>query len=155
GLLGTGARRSPEEINERRTMAEVADTIVAPATASGAGARAIIRLSGPDARAIGSAVLDDGLPAVSKPGHLRRQIKLRAIDRLLPADLYIWVAPHSYTGQDLVELHVISSPPLVQAAIAELLAAGARAARPGEFTLRAFLAGKLDLARAEAVLGVI
>jgi tRNA modification GTPase len=74
---------------------------------------------------------------------------------LLPAEIYIWVAPRSYTGQDLVELHVISSPPLVQAAIAELLAAGARAGRPGEFTLRAFLAGKLDLARAEAVLGVI
>src|SRR5262249_58232566 len=68
---------------------------------------------------------------------------------------YIWVAPRSYTGQDLVELHVVSSPPLVQAVIGELLAAGARAARPGEFTLRAFLAGKLDLARAEAVLGVI
>ncbi len=136
-------------------MAEVADTIVALATSPGAGARAIIRLGGADARATASATLDEPLPAASGPTRLRRQIKLRAIDRLLPAEIYIWVAPRSYTGQDLVELHIISSPPLVQAVIAELLAAGARAARPGEFTLRAFLAGKLDLARAEAVLGVI
>jgi tRNA modification GTPase len=136
-------------------MAEVADTIVALATAAGAGARAIIRLSGPDARAIASATLDEQLPAVSEATQLRRQIRLRAIERLLPAEIYVWVAPRSYTGQDLIELHLISSPPLVQAVIAELLAAGARAARPGEFTLRAFLAGKLDLARAEAVLGVI
>jgi tRNA modification GTPase len=136
-------------------MAEVLDTIVALATPAGAGARAIIRLSGGDARAITSAAVDAPLPAVSAPTRLRRQIKLRAIDRLLPAEIYIWVAPRSYSGQDLVELHVISSPPLLQAAIGELLAAGARAARPGEFTLRAFLAGKLDLARAEAVLGVI
>jgi tRNA modification GTPase len=136
-------------------MAEAADTIVALATPEGPGARAIIRLSGADACAIASAALDEALPSVSGPTRLRRQIKLRAIDRLLPAETYLWVAPRSYTGQNLVELHVISSPPLVQAAIAELLAAGARAARPGEFTLRAFLAGKLDLARAEAVLGVI
>jgi tRNA modification GTPase len=136
-------------------MADVADTIVALATAPGPGARAIIRLSGPDAHAIASAALDEPLPAARGLARLRRQIRLRAIDRLLRAEIYLWVAPRSYTGQDLVELHVISSPPLVQAAIAELLAAGARAAGPGEFTLRAFLAGKVDLASAEAVLGVI
>src|SRR5262249_39055725 len=55
----------------------------------------------------------------------------------------------------LTEIHTLSSPPLVELLIAALLGAGARAARPGEFTLRAFLAGKLDLTRAEAVLGVI
>jgi tRNA modification GTPase len=136
-------------------MAEVTDTIVAPATPEGAGARAIIRLSGALARAIAAAILDKPFTAVSGPTRLHRNIKLRAIDRLLPTEIYIWVAPRSYTGQDLVELHIVSSPPLVQAVISELLAAGARAARPGEFTLRGFLAGKLDLARAEAVLGVI
>src|SRR5262249_22951126 len=73
----------------------------------------------------------------------------------LPADLYYWPAPRSYTGQDVVELHTIGSPPLVDLVIAECLGAGARAAQPGEFTLRAFLAGKLDLTRAEAVLAVI
>ncbi|MBY0521997.1 MAG: tRNA modification GTPase [Gemmataceae bacterium] len=74
---------------------------------------------------------------------------------VLPADLYVWPGPRSYTGQDVVEIHVLSCPPLLDAIVAELLHAGARAALPGEFTQRAFLAGKLDLTRAEAVLGVI
>jgi tRNA modification GTPase len=73
----------------------------------------------------------------------------------LPADLYVWSAPRSYTGQQLAELHTLSCPPLVDLLVAQLLAVGARAAQPGEFTLRAFLAGKLDLTRAEAVLAVI
>jgi tRNA modification GTPase len=64
-------------------------------------------------------------------------------------------APRSYTGQDCVEIHTVSSPPLVDLLIATLLDAGARAARPGEFTMRAFLAGKKDLTQAEAVLAVI
>ena len=67
----------------------------------------------------------------------------------------VFPAPHTYTGQHVAELHTLGCPPLVELLIAELLKAGARAARPGEFTLRAFLAGKLDLTRAEAVLGVI
>jgi tRNA modification GTPase len=73
----------------------------------------------------------------------------------LPADLYFWPTPHTYTGQDLAELHTVSSPPLVERLVADLLAAGARAAQPGEFTLRAFLADKKDLTQAEAVLAVI
>ncbi len=73
----------------------------------------------------------------------------------MPADLYYWPAPKTYTGQDMVELHTISSPPLVDLLVKVCLDAGARAAQPGEFTMRAFLAGKLDLTRAEAVLGVI
>jgi tRNA modification GTPase len=73
----------------------------------------------------------------------------------LAASLFFWPCPHSYTGQDVAEIHTLSSPPLIELLIAALLAAGARAARPGEFTLRAFLAGKVDLTRAEAVLGVI
>jgi tRNA modification GTPase len=73
----------------------------------------------------------------------------------MPADLHVWPGPRSYTGQDVVEIHTLSCPPLVDLLIAQLLHAGARAAQPGEFTLRAFLAGKLDLTRAEAVLGVI
>ena len=73
----------------------------------------------------------------------------------LPADLYLLPAPHTYTGQDVVEIHTLSCPPLLELLIAQLLQAGARAARPGEFTMRAFLAGKLDLTRAEAVHAVI
>src|SRR5207302_11420709 len=71
------------------------------------------------------------------------------------ADLHVWPGPRSYTAQDLCELHTVSAPPLIDLLIAELLNGGARAAQPGEFTLRAFLAGKLDLTRVEAVLGVI
>ena len=73
----------------------------------------------------------------------------------LPADCYVWKAPRTYTGQNVVELHTLSVPPLVDLLIARLLDAGGAVARPGEFTMRAFLAGKLDLTRAEAVLGVI
>jgi tRNA modification GTPase len=73
----------------------------------------------------------------------------------LPADLYYWPAPRTFTGQEVVELHTISCPPLIDRLIGELIAAGGRAAVPGEFTMRAFLAGKLDLPRAEAVLGII
>jgi tRNA modification GTPase len=82
-------------------------------------------------------------------------LSLPGIASPLPADLYFWPGPRSYTGQDMVELHTLASPPLVNHLISELLDAGARGARPGEFTMRAFLAGKLDLTRAEAVVGII
>jgi tRNA modification GTPase len=73
----------------------------------------------------------------------------------LSADLYLWPGPQTYTGQDMAEIHAVSCPPLIELLLAALLKAGARAAGPGEFTLRAFLAGKLDLTRAEAVHAVI
>jgi tRNA modification GTPase len=82
-------------------------------------------------------------------------LRLPGVSAQLPADLYLWPAPRSYTGQEIVELHTLSAPPLVELLIVELLRTGARAANPGEFTLRAFLAGKLDLPRAEAVLAAI
>ena len=72
-----------------------------------------------------------------------------------PLDIYHFAAPRSYTGQDVIEIHTLSSAPILDALIGACLNAGARAALPGEFTMRAFLAGKLDLTRAEAVLGVI
>jgi tRNA modification GTPase len=69
--------------------------------------------------------------------------------------MYFFAGPRSYTGQDIAEIHTVGSPPLVERLVADLLAAGARAARPGEFTMRAFLAGKKDLPQAEAVQAVI
>ena len=72
-----------------------------------------------------------------------------------PAILHLWAGSKSYTGQPMAELHVPGSPPLVELVLSKVYALGARPARPGEFTLRAFLAGKVDLAQAEAVLGVI
>src|SRR5262249_60688387 len=72
-----------------------------------------------------------------------------------PAALYIWPAPQPSTAQDMVAVPTVSSPPLVDLLVSQFLTAGARAAQPGEFALRAFLAGKLDLTRAEALVGVI
>src|SRR5262249_52513037 len=72
-----------------------------------------------------------------------------------PVELYLWPDRRSYTGQPLAELHTLSSAPILEAILADLFQSGARPAQPGEFTLRAFLAGRIDLTRAEAVLGVI
>ncbi|MCS6976543.1 MAG: tRNA modification GTPase [Gemmatales bacterium] len=74
---------------------------------------------------------------------------------LLPVTLLIWPAPRTYTGQDLAEFHTFGSPPLTEALLSAILDAGARLAQPGEFTLRAFLAGKLDLSQTEALLDLL
>jgi tRNA modification GTPase len=132
------------------------DTIAALATVADPGARAIVRLSGPDAVTLVAAVFQSSeslLPL--RRCLLEGQVRLPNVHAPLPADLYVFPAPNSYTGQHVAELHTLSSPPLLELLIAQLLQAGARAAQPGEFTMRAFLAGKLDLTRAEAVLGVI
>ncbi len=136
--------------------AHLEDTIVALATPPGAGARAIVRLSGP-----GCAAALKGLftPAEAVPppaGQIASGgVCLPGVSAPLPAQLYFWQAPRSYTGQDVAELHLPSCPPLLEVLTAALLNAGCRAAGPGEFTQRAFLAGKLDLTRAEAVQAVI
>jgi tRNA modification GTPase len=132
------------------------DTIVALTTAPGPGARAIVRLSGATSVAVASKVFEASTPLL--PGRRRLYeglISLPGVAAQLPANLYVWPAPKTFTGQEMVELHTISSPPLVELLVTACLAAGARAAQPGEFTMRAFLAGKLDLPRAEAVLGVV
>jgi tRNA modification GTPase len=132
------------------------DTIVALASAPGPGGRAILRLSGPSSLALANTLFSaEQLPSGRERAWHTGVVHLPGVAALVPADLYVWPAPHTYTGQDLAELHTLSCPPLVDLMIAQLLNAGARAAQPGEFTLRAFLAGKLDLTRAEAVLGVI
>jgi tRNA modification GTPase len=133
-----------------------ADTIVALASASGPGARAIVRMSGPEALAITHSAFSSSNPlAPTRRELVEGQIHLPEITSSLPARLYYFPAPHTYTSQEMVELHTISSMPLVELLIAQLLNAGARAAQPGEFTMRAFLAGKRDLPRAEAVQAVI
>jgi len=73
----------------------------------------------------------------------------------IPCDLWYWPDQRCYVGQPTVELHLPGSPPLLEKVLEDLHQRGIRSARPGEFTLRAFLAGKLDLVQAEAVLGVI
>ena len=133
-------------------MTPLDDTIVAVASAPGPGARAVVRLSGPDARRVVGTVFD-AMP--TGRGLTRGHLRLPGLHSPLPADVYSMPGPASYTGQDCVEVHTVSSQPLVDLLVSELLAAGARAARAGEFTQRAFLAGKKDLTQAEAVLAVI
>ena len=74
---------------------------------------------------------------------------------MLPASIALWPGPRTYTGGPLAEIHTVGSPPLLDLLLAHCLTRGARLAEPGEFTLRAFLSGRIDLTRAEAVLGVI
>ncbi len=134
-------------------LPHLGDTIVALSSAPGPGVRAIVRLSGRDAAEVAAKVFVGERPAPRS--FATGSVALSGIEARLPADLYFFRGPNSYTGEDLVEIHTISAPPLVERLLADLLIAGARAAQPGEFTMRAFLAGKKDLPQAEAVLAVI
>jgi tRNA modification GTPase len=133
------------------------DTIVALASAPGSGAAGLIRISGNEILPC----LQDCFDSDAKwqnsrlPTRYSGTIKLAGSDSRLPGALYFWPTARSFTGQPLAEFHTVSSPPLLESAIENLAAHGARMARPGEFTLRAFLAGRVDLVQAEAVLGVI
>lgn len=137
------------------------DTIAALASAPGAAARGIIRVSGPRTKGVLESLFvnsPDGLPVTFSqpvPWCYTGALQISALSRPLPADIYLWPNRKSYTGQPLAEIHTLSSPPILEAILAELFARGVRPAQPGEFTLRAFLAGRIDLTQAEAVLGVI
>ena len=134
------------------------DTIAALASPPGGGARGIVRISGPGVRQVLSEIFQpDDFPAWRDSRHaLIHAGELRSVCRSpIRVNAYDWPNRRSYTGQPLVELHLPGSPPLLEAVLSELYRRGARPARAGEFTLRAFLAGKLDLLQAEAVLGVI
>jgi tRNA modification GTPase len=138
---------------------DVDDTIAAIASAPGAGARGIIRISGPNAITCirGSFTADNrrSLGALSKASIVAGQFDAGGYCGEIPVLAYVWPGTKSYTRQTSVELHLMGSPPLLEAVLNMVVHSGARIARPGEFTLRAFLAGRLDLTQAEAVLGVI
>jgi tRNA U34 5-carboxymethylaminomethyl modifying GTPase MnmE/TrmE len=136
------------------------DTIVAISSAAGAGARAIVRLSGPAALSLSGRVFtpEHPAPALEAVGGFRCVDGLLAIEPAgidLPARAYVFRAPRSYTRQDVVELHLPGSPAAAGALVDALVAAGARQAGPGEFTARAFFSGRIDLSAAEAVADVI
>ena len=145
------------------------DTIAALASAPGVSGRGIVRVSGGDVQRV--------LEQSFTPREGERWTKAARAERhlgewrlavdvpwddapfqnglRLPVEVCLWPTKRSYTGQPLAELHLIGSPPLLEAMLTQLCRSGCRVARPGEFTLRAFLAGRLDLLQAEAVLGVI
>ena len=134
------------------------DTICAPATIPGTGAISVIRVSGPEALEIADKVVlcRRGTISEAKGYTIKfgtvRNASGEVIDEVLVS---VFRAPHSYTGENSVEISCHASSFIVSALTGLLLEAGARAAEPGEFTQRAYLNGKMDLAQAEAVADVI
>ena len=136
------------------------DTIVAPATAPGESAIAVIRLSGPDALTVADRLFRPfrgPLPSQMPPRTFAYGEVLAAPDGsvLDEAILLAFHAPHSYTGEDAAEIQCHGSPRTVRAILEAAIAAGARMAEPGEFTKCSFLNGKMDLTQAEAVADLI
>jgi tRNA modification GTPase len=134
------------------------DTIVALATPPGRGGIGVVRISGPQARAIAAAIITRQAPLEPRRAtftHIRAAQPAAAASAVDTAVVTSFPAPQSYTGQDVVEVSAHGSPVVLRAVVDAAIAAGARLAQPGEFTLRAFLSGKLDLVQAEAVADLI
>ena len=155
--IATGRERQGKATNERMTKE---DTICAIATAPG-GAIGIVRVSGPEAITIADKTFT---PAGAKAEPLaRRAAGTVAFGTITTADggvldevlVSVFRAPHSYTGEDSVEFSCHGSAYILQQLMQQLIANGCRAAGPGEYTRRAFLNGKMDLSRAEAVADLI
>ncbi|HUE72477.1 MAG TPA: tRNA modification GTPase [Pirellulaceae bacterium] len=141
-------------------VGDTQDTIAAVASATGGGVRGIVRLAGDQCVSVlaGCFTPECDQPSpwdVRTPRRIAGSLELGDPLGRVPADLLLWPGTRSYTRQPAAEIHTLGSPPLLDAILARLCEDGARIARPGEFTLRAFLAGRIDLTQAEAVLGVI
>jgi tRNA modification GTPase len=114
----------------------------------------VIRVSGPDAIAIVAPLLRSAIPLAAFPSHVLRRVAIvdgKSGERADEALCAVMLAPRSYTGEDVVELSCHGSPALLGMVTRWIVAGGARLATPGEFTRRAFLNGRIDLAQAEAV----
>ena len=127
------------------------ETIAAISSAVGPGARLIVRLSGPQSVSIAQSLAPQWQPAHASAIHA----PLSFANLHCPSWLYTFRSPRSYTGEDLIEFHLPGSPVLANLLLAELLARGVRLAEPGEFTARAYFAGKLSLTQAEGVAATI
>ena len=138
------------------TKAPAADTIAAISTPAGEGAIAMVRISGDEALAVADLVFRGNAKPSEFPSHTQRRGEIvagdRAIDQVM---LAVHRAPASYTGEDLVEITCHGGVLVTAQVLEACLGAGASAARPGEFTERAFLNGKMDLTQAEAVIDLI
>src|SRR5215467_15514768 len=135
------------------------DTIAAVATPPGEGSVAIVRISGPDAEQVAGRLF---ARSEGKNGKLKSNtlyhgtIRVPKTDHILDEVLLaVMRKPRSYTGEDVVEIHCHGGTFLVQEILGAVLSQGVRHAEPGEFTKRAFLNGKIDLAQAEAVADLI
>ena len=133
------------------------DTIVAIATPPGRGGLGMVRISGPRTAAVAGALLDRSRPLEPRRATLARLVSrngndVTALDRVVATS---FPGPGSYTGEDVVEICAHGSPWLLEELVALARRAGARIANPGEFTLRAFLHGRVDLVQAEAVADLV
>ncbi len=163
-MVGLNAILPTLTIPGSTTLYHTDDNIAAIASAPGGSCRGIVRLAGPIAlECLGRIFRPAGEEGQARWAALNPQSLPTAIEGTielapgvqLAVRAYLWPGTRSYTRSPLVELHTVGAPPLLEWIVERLGDAGARAALPGEFTLRAFLAGRLDLTQAEAVLGVI
>jgi tRNA modification GTPase len=130
-------------------MFSPSDTIVAIATPAGRGGIGVIRISGPSAQEVARSLASERPPLQPRHATLIDIVRDRtALDR---AVVTFFPAPHSYTGEDVVEISAHGSPVVLQSIVDSAMRSGARLAEPGEFTFRAYLHGRMDLVQAEAV----
>lgn len=132
------------------------DTIVALSTGWSPAPVGVLRLSGPRAVELACDSAGETLDTLPAEAPSLCEVLLRPLpDVELPATLLIFRAPRSYTGQDVVEIHMVGCPPLLRELAGTLIDRGARRALPGEFTARAFLNGRLDAAQVDGIFGLI
>src|SRR6185503_8177589 len=138
-----------------RNMFSRDDTIVAIATAPGRAGLGVVRISGPDAHTIAGRLLDCERLEPRRATFTKVRTAPEAA-RSLDEVVATWFPePRSYTGEHVVELSAHGSPDILESIVRAVIDAGARLARPGEFTFRAFLNGRIDLVQAEAVADLI
>src|SRR5271155_2049047 len=131
------------------------ETIVAVATPPGRGGIGIVRLSGPEATRIVEPMLRLRNPMAHAHARFGDLLDLETEEKLDEGVVTFFAAPHSYTGEDVVEVAAHGSPVILETLVRQALRGGARLAAPGEFTQRAFLSGRIDLTQAEAVRDLI
>ena len=141
----------PRRTTHKGKTIHTEDTIVAIATPPGRGGIGIVRLSGPDARAIAAPLLRLRHPLAPAQARYATIVDPETQAPLDEAVVTYFAAPASYTAEDVVEIAAHGSPIVLETLLHACLARGARLAEPGEFTQRAFLAGRLGLTEAEAV----
>ena len=157
--------KEPQIIDEHRAVkarpynwsVHLDDTIVAVATPPGRGGIGVVRLSGPEARAIASGLLrfPAGRQLEAGRAHFGELIEPTSGERIDEIVATYFAKPHSYTTDDVVEISCHGSPVVLRHLVELALQRGARLAEPGEFTMRAFLNGRIDLTQAEAVRDLI
>jgi len=137
-------------------MYELNDTIVAVSSPT-SDKRVIVRITGPETIETCKQIFDSSISDITeKKNSTLTAVRVKIDDELqVDAQIYMFFAPHSYTGDDVAEIHIHTNSAVTEVLIGNLLGKGLRTAGPGEFTARAYLNGKIDLAQAEAVNEII